>query len=104
MLTKGQLDMKIGSSERVDRIFQMGAAGLKFAHTPTPPRLAYDSRHELFPGKPRLGRMAKRPSLTLAIRLNELKIAGNIQGQRTLTIPKSDGQSTTMEFTLFVVK
>ena len=45
-----------------------------------------------------------RQSLTLAIRLNELKIAGNIEKQRTLTILKSDGQATTMEFTLFVVK
>jgi hypothetical protein len=45
-----------------------------------------------------------RQTLTLAIRLNEHKIAGNIQGQRTLTILKSDGQTTTMEFTLFVVK
>ena len=45
-----------------------------------------------------------RQSLTLAVRLNESRIAGNIQGQRTLTILKSDGQTTTMEFTLFVVK
>ena len=50
----GQLDMKIGSSEKVDRIFQMGAAGLKFAHQPTPPRTpAGDPGHELLPGQPR---------------------------------------------------
>jgi len=106
MLTKGQLDMKIGSSEKVDRIFQMGAAGLKFTHTPTPPR-ALPS----IPGMNyfQVSRDSEewqnvRQTLTLAIRLNELKIAGNIQGQRTLTILKSDGQTTTMEFTLFVVK
>jgi len=45
-----------------------------------------------------------RKTLTLAIRLNELKIVGNIQGQRVLTIQRADGQPTTMEFTLYVVK
>ncbi len=106
MLTKGQLDMKIGSSERVDRIFQMGAAGLKFTHTPTPPRalpsIAGMNYFQVSRDSDEWQNV--RQSLTLAIRLNELKIAGNIQGQRTLTITKSDGQPTTMEFTLFVVK
>ena len=41
-------------------------------------------------------------SLTLATRLNEHLIAGNIQGQRVLTI-KTGGTSTTMQFTLYVV-
>jgi type VI secretion system protein ImpJ len=41
-------------------------------------------------------------SLTLAIRLNENRIAGNIQGQRILTI-KTGGQTTTLQFTLYVV-
>ena len=41
-------------------------------------------------------------SLTLAIRLNENLIAGNIQGQRVLTI-KTSGQTTTLQFTLYVV-
>ena len=38
LLTKpGQLDMKVGSSERVDTIFRMGLAGLQFDHSPRPP-------------------------------------------------------------------
>ena len=41
-------------------------------------------------------------TLTAAVRLNEKLIAGNIQGQRTLTV-KTGGQSTTLQFTLFVV-
>ena len=41
-------------------------------------------------------------SLTLAIRLNENLIAGNIQGQRVLTI-KTGGQTSTLQFTLYVV-
>jgi type VI secretion system protein ImpJ len=106
MLTRGQLDMKIGSSERVDRIFVMGAAGLRFAHTPAPPRA--------LPSLPGLiyfevsrdsdeWQNVQR-SLTLAIRLNENRVAGNIQGQRTLTVKTGNGPNVPMEFTLYVVK
>ncbi|MBV9122956.1 MAG: type VI secretion system baseplate subunit TssK, partial [Planctomycetes bacterium] len=39
LLTKpGQLDMKIGSSDRVDKIFQLGQAGLRVVYQPLPPR------------------------------------------------------------------
>jgi hypothetical protein len=41
-------------------------------------------------------------SLTLALRLNENLIAGNIQGQRVLTI-KNRGQTIPMQFTLYLV-
>ena len=107
LLTKaGQLDMKIGSSEKVDRIFQMGAMGLKFTHMPTPPRALPNVTGLVYFQVSRDSEEWEnvRKSLTLAIRLNELKIAGNIQGQRILTIQRADGQSTTMEFTLYVVK
>ncbi len=98
--------MKIGSSERVDAIFRMGLAGLRFGYTPRPPRA--------LPTQPGLiyfqvGRDSQegewqnvQKSLTLAIRLNENLIAGNIQGQRVLTI-KTGGQTTTLQFTLYVV-
>ena len=41
-------------------------------------------------------------TLSLAVRLNEKMIAGNIQGQRTLAV-KTAGQSTTLQFTMFLV-
>ena len=106
LLTKGQLDMKIGSSEKVDRIFQMGAMGLKFTHTPTPPRALPNVAGLVYFQVSRDSDEWEnvRKTLTLAIRLNELKIVGNIQGQRVLTIQRADGQPTTMEFTLYVVK
>jgi type VI secretion system protein ImpJ len=107
LLTKpGQLDMKIGSSDRVDDIFRLGQAGLKFAYNPRPPRalpslpgLSYfqvsrESQAEEWQNV--------QKSLTLAIRLNENRIAGNIQGQRILTI-KTGGGNTTLQFTLYVV-
>ena len=106
LLTKGQLDMKVGSSERVDNIFRMGASGLNLNPNPRPPRalpsqpgLIYfqinrDSQIEEWQNVQR--------SLTLAVRLNENLIAGNIQGQRVLTIRSSGGQTTTLQFTLYV--
>ena len=41
-------------------------------------------------------------SLTLAIRLNEKLVAGNIEGQKVVTI-RTEGQTASMQFTLFVV-
>jgi type VI secretion system protein ImpJ len=108
LLTKpGQLDMKIGSSERVDDIFSLGGRGLLFAHAPTPPRalpslsgLIYfqvnrDSQQEEWQNV--------RASLTLAIRLNENRIEGSIQGQQVLKIKTAAGKLTTLEFTLYVL-
>ena len=107
LLTKpGQLDMKIGSSDRVDDIFRLGQAGLKFAYSPRPPRalpslpglnyfqVSRESQAEEWQNV--------QKSLTLAIRLNENRVAGSIQGQRILTV-KTGGQNTTLQFTLFVV-
>ncbi|MBI3408937.1 MAG: type VI secretion system baseplate subunit TssK [Planctomycetes bacterium] len=106
LLTKaGQLDMKIGSSSRVDEIFDRGSAGLKFTPSPAPPR-ALPSRPDLvFFQVSRESQQAEwqhvQKSLTLAIRLNQQRIAGTIQGQRTLTI-KTGSQTATMQFTLFL--
>jgi type VI secretion system protein ImpJ len=107
LLTRpGVLDMKIGSSDRVDDIFRLGQRGLIFAHAPNPPRalpslqgLTYfqinrDSQPEEWT------RVHK--SLTLAIRLNERRIEGNIEGQRVLRI-NTGSQLTTLQFTLYVV-
>ena len=107
LLTKpGQLDTKVGSSERVDGIFRLGQAGLQFTHTPRPPRALPALPHLIYfqinrESEP-LEWQNVQKSLTLAIRLNENLITGNIQGQRVLTI-RADGQSTTLEFTLYVV-
>jgi len=104
LLSRG-LDMKIGSSDRVDEIFRQGAAGLRFAYAEHPPRS--------LPSQPgltyfRVDRESQREewdqvgrSLSLAIRLNENLIVSNIQGQRTLSI-RLGGQSTTLQFTLYV--
>jgi type VI secretion system protein ImpJ len=107
LLTKqGVLDMKIGSSDRVDDIFRMRQRGLMFTPFPNPPRalpaiqgLTYfqinrDSQQEEWKNV--------HDSLTLAIRLNQNLIEGNIQGQRILRINTGPVQ-TTLQFTLYVV-
>jgi type VI secretion system protein ImpJ len=108
LLTRpGQLDMKVGSSDRVDTIFRLGQAGMKFTHTvQRPAALPQRTGLSYF----QINREAQQAewlnvqkSLTLAIRLNENRIAGNIQGQRELTINMGGGQTTTLEFTLYVV-
>ena len=107
LLTRpGQLDMKIGSSDRVDAIFRLGQAGLRFTHAPRPPRslpalpgLIY---FQVSRESPEGEWQNVQRSLTLALRLNENLIAGNIQGQRVLTI-RSGELTTTLQFTLYIV-
>ncbi len=107
LLTRAGLDMKIGSSDRVDDIYRLGQAGLKFAHSARPPRvlpaaagLVYfqvnrDSQQEEW--------LNVQKSLTVAIRLKENLIAGNIEGQKVLTIKTGGQTQTKMQFTLYVV-
>lgn len=102
----GQLDMKIGSSERVDAIYRLGQAGLQFSPRPQPPNV--------LPAMPGLVYFQIRRdqtnvewqnvqrSLALALRLNENRIAGNIQGQRVLNITMGQ-QTAPLQFTLFVI-
>lgn len=107
LLTKpGQLDMKIGSSDRADMIYRLGQAGLRFTASARPPRVLPSSDLIYF----QINRDAAQAewqhvtrSLTLAIRLNENLIAGDIQGQRILTIRTPTGESATMQFILYVV-
>ena len=99
------LDMKIGSSDRVDEIFRLGESGLKFAHTPRPPRALPQSPGLVYfqvSRDPQLEWARVQRSLTVAVRLNERIIDGDIQGQRILRI-KTGTQITTMQFTLYVV-
>jgi type VI secretion system protein ImpJ len=108
LLTKpGQLDMKIGSSDRVDEIFGRGQRGVLFTHAPAPPRALPAAPGLIYFQVNRQSQQEEwqnvRRSLALAIRLNENRIEGNIQGQEVLKIKVPGGQATTLEFTLYVV-
>src|SRR6202040_2886988 len=75
LLTRpGELDMKVGSSDRVDTIFRMGLAGLKFTYFPRPPRALPSLPGLIYFQVNRESSEAEwaqvHKSLTLAIRLN----------------------------------
>ncbi|MCE9532705.1 MAG: type VI secretion system baseplate subunit TssK [Planctomycetes bacterium] len=100
----GQLDMKVGSGDRVDAIYQMGLAGLRFESIPRP---------EILPDLPgqRYFRVSRQPekewsqvqrALTLAVRVNETKIVGSLQNQRVLTV-RVGSQTAALQFTLYAV-
>jgi len=103
LLTRG-LDMKLGSSDRVDEIFRQGRAGLRFSYCSHPPRslpsLPGLTYFQIDRENNQEWDQVER-SLSLAARLNENLIVSNIQGQKALTI-KVGGQTTSLQFTLFV--
>jgi type VI secretion system protein ImpJ len=113
LLTKpGQLDMKIGSGDRVDAIFERGLKGLEFTYTPQPPRVLPSGAGLTYFQVNRDSQKSEweqvQKSLTLAIRVNQnrcvLGPAGNLQGQRVLGLKQQGTQAaTTMEFSLFLV-
>ena len=102
----GVLDMKVGSSERVDGIFRNGRAGLRFLPVRMPPRVLPSSSGIAYfqlAAEPAGGEWPEvQKSLSLAVRINENRVVGNIQGQRDLTV-QIGPQSTTLRFTLYAV-
>ena len=106
LMVPGQLDMKIGSSERVETIYRMGDYGLAFAHSQSPPQslpraegltyfqIARDAQEVEWQYVER--------SLTLAIRLNEDLIIGSIDRQHVLSL-RFGNLETTMQFTLYLL-
>jgi type VI secretion system protein ImpJ len=105
-LLTGRLNMKIGSIERVDEIFQRGLRGLAVGYNPKPPRALPESRTLTYfqvnrETSPEEWQNVQN-SLQLAIRLNEKLIAGSIDGQNVVTI-RTEGLTTALQFTLYIV-
>jgi type VI secretion system protein ImpJ len=101
----GQLDMKVGAGDRVDGLYRLGQAGLRFEPCPRPgmiPETPGEVFFQVSRDAPREWPNVQR-SLTLALRLNENRVVGNIQNQRVLTVRTAGNQTATMQFTLFVV-
>ena len=112
LTTPGQLDMKIGSANRVDHMFTRGIPSLEFTHAATPPRVLPTMGDLTYFQVNRDSRQAEwekvKDSLTLAVRVNhkrfEVGPAGNIHGARILSLHQHGHQpATTMQFSLFVV-
>ncbi|QEL19436.1 type VI secretion system baseplate subunit TssK [Limnoglobus roseus] len=106
LLSHGQLDMKLGSSERVDAIFRLGQAGLKFEYRPSAPKVLPDRPGQTYfqiasdPNHPEWQNLLR--SLTLALRVNEHRVVGSIQGEQVLTI-RMGADTVAVRFTLFAV-
>jgi type VI secretion system protein ImpJ len=107
LLTKaGQLDMKLGSSDRVEDLFRQGAAGLRFVAEQLPPQALPKVPGQVYfqvtqdPKNPEW--LHVKNSLMLALRLNENLIVGNIQNERRLVV-KAAGRNVTMQFSLYML-
>ena len=107
LLTKaGQLDMKMGSSDRVEDMYRQGSPGLRFVVEPLPPQALPKVPGQVYfqvtqdPKNPEWLNIKK--SLMLALRLNENFVVGSIQNQRRLTI-KSAGRNVNMQFSLYML-
>jgi type VI secretion system protein ImpJ len=107
LLTRtGQLNMKIGSSDRIDEIYSEGHSGLRFSRVQRPPEaLPMDTGMTYF----QIQREAQdlewthvQRALQLAMRLRQELILGDIDGKQRLTI-KSGEKTASFEFTLFAV-
>ena len=107
LLTKAnQLDMKVGSSDRVDDLFRQGASGLRFVHDHLPPqalpRVPGQVYLQAVPDPKNIEWLNVKKTLMLALRFNENLIVGTIQNQRRLTIKVGD-RNITMQFSLYVL-
>jgi type VI secretion system protein ImpJ len=100
----GLINMKIGSVDRVDDIFRGGRKGLEFVAAPSPPQTLPVEAGLVYFQVNRAAQLEEwqnvEQSRTLAIRLK--RILGSIQGKCELPIMVA-GQSTTMQFTLYLV-
>jgi type VI secretion system protein ImpJ len=113
LLTKpGQLDMKIGSGDKVDQIFERGFKGLEFTHAAQPPRVLPAITGLTYFQVNRDAQKSEwaqvQQSLTLAIRVNQNRVTvnpqGNIQGLTSLPLKQQGTQAaTTIQFSLFLV-
>jgi hypothetical protein len=102
----GNLDMKIGSAQRADELFARGAQGLRFAHAPQPPEVLPTEADLVYFQIDRESQQQEwqhvQKSLTLAIRLNQNRVVGSIQGQQKLTV-RIGAQTAPMDFKLYLV-
>ena len=101
----GQLDMKVAASARVEEVFRGAAEGLHFAHAAVPPRVLPRLQGRVYFQVNRGSQESEwehvHKTLSLAVRVNEKLLVGNIQGQRVFTV-KFGGKTVPLEFILYV--
>jgi type VI secretion system protein ImpJ len=102
-----EIDMKVGSTDRIEQIYALGNAGLKLVHVPNsklPQALPREKGLTYF----QINREQQQSewqhverSLVLAIRFNETKIVGNIDRQELVNLRLTTDMG--FRFTLFLL-
>jgi type VI secretion system protein ImpJ len=105
LLTSGQMNMKIASSDRVEEVFAAGRRGMVFRHQPQPPKvLPQTARDTYFSVEPTEDEWPfVQKTRRLAIRLNERLLDGGLEGKREVVIRGPTGRQPRLRFTLYVV-
>ncbi|MBY0230513.1 MAG: type VI secretion system baseplate subunit TssK [Gemmataceae bacterium] len=100
------LDMKIGSSDRVDALFDRGQTGLRFTHATQPRSLPMAAGLTYF----QVDRQSQAnewqavgSTHTLAIRLNERLVQGSIHEKQELSVLHK-GSTVPVQLTLYVIR
>jgi type VI secretion system protein ImpJ len=106
-LLRGGLDMKVGSADRVARIFETGEAALVFRHMPQPPTVLPSGPDVVYFQVERTPQtepvwLEVLRSGKLAVQLNKMSMTGNKNGEHVLKITSSGGAHR-LEFTLYAV-
>lgn len=100
------LDMKIGSSDRVDQLFDRGQKGLEFTHATQPRSLPSQAGVTYFQVDRRAQAAewdAVARSMTLAIRLNQRMVQGDIKDKKDFSVLYR-GTTVPVQLTLYVVR
>ncbi len=103
----GQIDMKVGSSDRIERIYALGDVGLKLLYVPAPrlpqalPREQGLTYFQINREQQQSEWQQVERSSTLAIRFNETKVVGNIDRQEAIILRLATDMR--FRFSLFVL-
>ena len=105
LLTSGQMNMKIASSDRVEEVYARGHRGMIFRHEPQPPRVlpitkkdtyfSIEATKEEWPFVQKTRRVA--------IRLNERLLSGDLEGKRDVMIKGQPNRQPILRFTLYII-
>jgi type VI secretion system protein ImpJ len=103
----GGIDMKVGSSDRIEKIYALGDTGLRLVHVPGPrlpqalPREKGLTYFQINREQQQTEWQHVERSLTLAIRFNETKIVGNIDRQEVVYLRLAEDMR--FRFSLFLL-
>ncbi len=105
LLTSGQMNMKIASSDRVEEVYGLGHRGMVFRYEPQPPRVLPITKKDTYfsiersPDEWPFVQKTRK----VAIRLNERLLAGDLEGKRDVMIRGQPGKQPILRFTLYII-